>query len=304
MSVPPWYDREARIRTAVFRRKEALLLHRFWTFPPVRFVREVVTLFLSRRIPQAAACLAYFMLLTIFPLLICVSHLLGLANIDISTTLSHLHILLPDEAIRTLSNYLRYISYHDTSGLFIAGLVGCWFSAAAAYRNITRVILDVYDHVSQSLLRNLISSILFPFGLLITLDLSVVVVVTGQKTLGVLAGHIPFLTHFLSLWGWLRYVLLFAIFFLFILAILIMASPKGPPRAPMMAGSLLATLALVVSSAVFSRFIEMSSRYSLVYGSLVSIIILLVWLYLCGYILFLAIVCSGVFYKNHVRDKT
>ena len=47
------------------------------------------------------------------------------------------------------------------------------------------------------------------------------------------------------------------------------------------------------SSAVFSWFIGMSSRYALVYGSLASLIILLVWLYFCGNILLLgAVLCS------------
>ncbi|MBP3318902.1 MAG: YihY/virulence factor BrkB family protein, partial [Ruminiclostridium sp.] len=135
-------------------------------------------------------------------------------------------------------------------------------------------------------------------GLLLTLDVSVVVVVTGQHTLDFLAEKLPFLGQFLTLWGWLRYVLLFAIFFLFILAVLVMASPRGTLRRPLMVSSLVSTLALVASSGVFSWFIGMSSRYSLVYGSLVSLIVLLVWLYLCGNILFLAIAFTGVWYRD------
>ena len=43
-----------------------------------------------------------------------------------------------------------------------------------------------------------------------------------------------------------------------------------------------------------SWFIGMSSRYALVYGSLASLIILLVWLYLCGNILLLGAVVGRV----------
>ena len=46
----------------------------------------------------------------------------------------------------------------------------------------------------------------------------------------------------------------------------------------------------------------MSSRYSLIYGSLVSIVVLLIWLYLCGQILFLAIVFTSVWYKKRRRS--
>ena len=49
----------------------------------------------------------------------------------------------------------------------------------------------------------------------------------------------------------------------------------------------------------------MSSRYSLVYGSLASVIILLVWLYLCGNILILGNVFNYVWYRRKkVRYET
>ena len=142
-----------------------------------------------------------------------------------------------------------------------------------------------------------------PLGLLVTVDLSVIVVVTGQRTLAAVAQRFPFWDHVLNLWSWTRYVLLFSIFFLFILAVLNMAAPFGTPRLPVLLSSLVSALALVVSSAVFSWFISMSSRYSLVYGSLVSLIILLIWLYLCGQILFIGIVFTSVWYKHWRRRR-
>ena len=62
----------------------------------------------------------------------------------------------------------------------------------------------------------------------------------------------------------------------------------------MAASSLGAALAIVAASVLFSWFIGMSSRYALVYGSLASLIILLVWLYLCGNILLMGAVVGRV----------
>ena len=283
--------------------KEVPPLKKLWTSPFVLFLREAIMLYFSRRVPQAAACLAYFVLLTVFPVLICVSYILGMVNIDIVSLMDQLQPLLPEAALDVLESYLRYISFHQTPGLFLAGLAGCWFSAAAAFRTITRVIIDMYEDVSQSMVRGMVASILFPLGLLVTVDLSVIVVVTGQRTLAAVAQRFPFWDHMLNLWSWTRYVLLFSIFFLFILAVLNMAAPFGTPRLPVLLSSLVSALALVVSSAVFSWFISMSSRYSLVYGSLVSLIILLIWLYLCGQILFIGIVFTSVWYKHWRRRR-
>lgn len=292
--------RDKNCREVAFLKK---LWNRLWEAEAVRFLREALMLYFSCRAPQAAACLAYFLLLTVFPMLICVSFVLGLVNIDIVSLMESLENVLPAEALDVLSGYLRYISYHQSPGLFIAGLAAGWFSAAAAFRTITRVILDVYTDVSQSMLRGMVVSVAFPLALLVTVDLSIIVVVTGQRTLENLSRHLPFLDQTLEPWVWLRYLLLFFIFYLFILAVFVMASPRGTPRVPMMLSGLVCALALVAASAIFSWFIGLSSRYSLVYGSLVSIIILLVWLYFCGQILFLGIIFTSVWYRRRPEGR-
>lgn len=275
----------------------------FFSLPPVQFIRQCVALYFGQRVSQASACLAYFVLLTVFPLLICVSYLLSLAHIDVSVLLTEGHGVLPQAALDILESYLFYISYRQSPALFLAGLAGCWLSAAAAYRTIAQMIRGVYGVEKSDPFRSMVFSILFPPALLLTLALSVVVVTTGQHTLQRIAEHIPFLGQFLQLWVWLRYVLLFAVFFLVLTALLAAASPPGTAWVPVAATSLVATVALVVSSGLFSWFIGLSSRYSLVYGSLVSLVVLLIWLYLCGQILFLAMIFTYVWLKTRRKDE-
>ena len=66
----------------------------------------------------------------------------------------------------------------------------------------------------------------------------------------------------------------------------------------MLTGAVLASIALVAASILFSLFMGRSTRYSVVYGSLASVIILLVWLYLCGNILILGNVFNCVWYRR------
>lgn len=66
-----------------------------------------------------------------------------------------------------------------------------------------------------------------------------------------------------------------------------------------MVGSALVTAwALSLGSAGFSWMIGMSARYSLVYGSLASLIVLLVWLYFCGHVLLLGAVAGRVLFHG------
>ena len=99
-------------------------------------------------------------------------------------------------------------------------------------------------------------------------------------------------------WQWLRFLILFCLVLLFVMVVYRMSAPRGKPRPPLLTGAVLSSAALVAASALFSWFIGMSSRYSLVYGSLASVIILLVWLYLCGNILILGNVFNCVWYRR------
>ena len=77
--------------------------------------------------------------------------------------------------------------------------------------------------------------------------------------------------------------------------------PRAMPRRTLRFAALLTALAMAVCSGVFSWFIGMSSRYALVYGSLASLIILLVWLYLCGNILLLGAAVSRTWVIRRTR---
>ena len=70
----------------------------------------------------------------------------------------------------------------------------------------------------------------------------------------------------------------------------------------MVPGAVAAAIALTVASMIFSEIMGNSARYSLVYGSLTSVIILLVWLYLCGNVVVMGNVVNYVIYC-HRKEK-
>ena len=92
---------------------------------------------------------------------------------------------------------------------------------------------------------------------------------------------------------------------IFVMVVYRATSPRKRPRPPILPGAFAASAALVGASAIFSYFIGLSSRYSLVYGSLGSVMILLVWLYLCGNIVILGSCFNRTWYgRKLARQKT
>ena len=96
----------------------------------------------------------------------------------------------------------------------------------------------------------------------------------------------------------MRFVILFCLVMVFVMLLYQATAPREKPRPPVLLGAFLASAALVAASVIFSYFIGLSSRYSLVYGSLASVVILLVWLYLLGNILILGNCFNWVWYTH------
>ena len=283
---------------------------------PVRFGLEVGELYFSKRVSRSAAELAYFLILTFFPVLICINAFIGLLHLDINAVLEAASPFLPRETLGILGDYIQYITGNQSPALLAAGGIMTLFSASAAFRALMNIMEDLYGRKSYAGVWRIAASVAFSVLFLLTIYLALVVLLTGgwlfhlveqreavENRGGSLlvsaaagSGKTKVLVERLFRletvtlpwdWQWFRFLLLFLLVFLFVLLVYRMAAPRGRPRPPILTGAFLAAVALVAATALFSWFIGLSSRYSLVYGSLASVIILLVWLYLCGNIFIL-----------------
>ena len=258
-----------------------------------------------------AAALSYFLILTLFPLLMCVNYLIGLFHLDLEQLLQGLDQVLPAGALTVIGEYLGYVSRAQSPALLWAALATILVSASAGMRTLFQAMDELYQVECQAPFRRLVLSVVLSLLFLLTIYLSVVVIFTGDWFFWFLEQHLPQrLTELLplgllsGLWLWLRYLLLFC----FVLALVLIIYRAGISRRlqrnrVILLTALFTALAMVACSAVFSWFIGVSSRYALVYGSLASLIILLVWLYLCGNILLLGAAAGWVWTESRSGRK-
>ena len=78
--------------------------------PPVAFVWGVVDTYNRLGVARAAAALAYFLILTLFPLLMCVNFFIGLLPLSPEDVFSALDSILPRESLSLILDYLDYVS--------------------------------------------------------------------------------------------------------------------------------------------------------------------------------------------------
>lgn len=273
-------------------------MKRLWDSKPVRLVREMAEIYFTERVDSAAAALSYFLILSFFPLLICVNAFIGTLRVDAGSVLQVLSAFLPPSLLGVVSDYLGYVTLNNSPALLAAGGFMTLFFASGAMRALMNIMDDIYGRKSFRGVLQVVVSVVFSLLLLVTMYLSMVVVLTGNWFLHLLERYLPFgWLHGLWDWQWFKFLLLFGVVFVLVIVLYLMSAPPGKPRAPVFLGAFLASVALVAASWIFSLFISMSSRYSLIYGSLASLIILLLWLYLCGNVLILGNVFNCVRYR-------
>ncbi len=277
-------------------------LDRFLRIPPVHFVADMVRVYFKVHVSRSAAQLAYFLTMTFFPILICVTAFLGRINLRLSDILTDLKDLLPQGVYAIFQEYLGYLDTNFSTAMLITGIALTVFFASAAIRGLTSIMHEVYGEPKQRGVRQFLASFLFALLLLVTVYLAMLVMLSGNwffHLIGDLLGLSDLADRF-GVWQWLKYLLLLAIVFLFIFLLYRFVAPIRNPHPPVIPGALLASAALAVASGVFSLVVSGSARYSLIYGSLASMIIMLVWLYLCGNILILGNVLN---YVIHCRRQ-
>ena len=247
------------------------------------FISTMVQTFNACRVPRSAAALSYSLTLTLFPTLICLYALLGNVLPDTDVIYDAIGGLVPQSTFDAVTEYIDYVSRHNSAALVTAGVILMATMSAAAFRTLNHTMNDIWK--TKRFRGTWAFIISFPFSIvfLAVIYFSIVVILTGNWFLRFLEGAFPglILSH---TWEWLRFFLLFFVLLLIVLGIYRLTAPKYARR-QLLPGAMSATAALVVVSILFSWFIGMSSRYPLVYGSLASVIILMLWIYACGIIL-------------------
>ena len=272
--------------------------------PTLRFAAGAADVYFSKHVGRAAAELAYFLILTFFPILICVSAFLDGLDLNLASLLRQADPFLPEGVTAIFRDYITYIDTNQSAALLLSGAILTVLFASAAVRGLMNMMGELYGRATFQGLWQLAASVLFSVLLLITIYLSLAVMVSGNwffHLLGRMLG-LDGLAERFRIWQSVKYVLLLSLVFLFILLLYRFAAPLERPRPPVVPGALGAASALAAASAIFSLLMSNSTRYSLVYGSLASVIIMLVWLYLCGNILIMGNVVNYVLFTRR-REK-
>ena len=90
---------------------------------PVAVIRQMFSRYFTDKVGQSAAELAYYLLFSLFPLLIFLNAALSTLNFSPELLLEKLNIVLPEEIVALFTEYMDYIGSLKSDVLLYAGLL-------------------------------------------------------------------------------------------------------------------------------------------------------------------------------------
>ena len=252
----------------------------------MRLVSDMTEILVKKHVPRSAAALSYYLTISVFPFLICVSAILGRMHIQHINILAFLEGVVPDDIFSALADILDNMGGYSIGLILGIGIVALLTSSSAAFRSFTGIMGEIQGEKRFVGVWGGLSSLLFSLALLVLIYVSGLVILSGEWLIAILETNFS-IGGLLSLWAWIRFVLLFLLLFGIIFGLYLISAPKETKRTHRLPGALAAAAILVVAGVLFSKMISASIKYTVLYGSLASFIILLVWLYTCGIIIIL-----------------
>lgn len=254
-----------------------------------------------------AAGVAFYGLLAIFPGLVALVGLYGLAfdPQQVEQQVSALSGVMPQEAQKILMGQLHDLVTTSSATLSIGaigGLVLALWSASAGVRTMMEALNVTYDEEeTRGFIRFYGTALLLTLGAVAGIVVAIAIVIA-----------LPIVINFLGLGGLLGHLIAYArwpilaILALAALAVLYRYGPsRDEPRWQWVSwGAVIATVIWLIGSALFSLYVTSFGNYNQTYGSAGAVVIMLMWFLLSAYAVLIGAEFNAEMERQTKKDTT
>jgi len=245
--------------------------------------------------------LAYFLILSIFPLLTLVGYILSKITLLSSTVLETLVSFFPKSVTSILVPFLS--SNTITDNVTWVMIIGFTLVSNGTY-SIIVTSNEVYGIRDGDYLRGRIKALFMIFIMLFLFVFILTFLAYGNVVLEYVL-KLRFLANVRNeiylFFFFLRWPISFLLFFAILKVLYTLAPDKKIPSRFMNKGALFTTVGWILATFIYSYYVTMIADYTLFYGSLSGIIIMMIWIYVLSFIFVMGIAINAEEYLNYKK---
>ncbi len=238
---------------------------------------------LRTRLLTIGAAVAFFLLMSLVPLMMVASALLSALPIPnlFQQLLDLMALLVPPDAMTFVKSLLASILTAHPARILSIGILSYLWAATGSFSSIIEALNIAYDvKVERAWWRDRVQALLLTFicgGLAI---ISILCVLAGPRAIQFLSYIFPIPTVFAAIWPPIRLALIFVTFVANVMLLYRFAPNRKIPLRATLPGAAFAVSIWFLGSLALDLYIAHFANYSATYGSLGAIIILMLWLYM------------------------
>ncbi|MCJ0933336.1 YihY/virulence factor BrkB family protein [Virgibacillus halodenitrificans] len=242
-----------------------------------------------------AAQLAYFFLLSLFPFLLFVLTLVGYLPIGEISIIEFVGTYAPPQINELINTNITQLVNERNGSLLSFSIIGTLWSASNGVNAIMRGFNRAYEvDEDRSFITSRIIAIILTVAMVVIILTAFLLPIFG-KMIGVyLFSFIGMSDGFITVWQAMRWIVSSVVFFIVFLALYKLAPNTRIYFKNAIWGAIFATVFWQLTSLGFSYYVSSIGNYSATYGSLGTVIVLMIWFYLSGIILMMGGVINAV----------
>lgn len=253
-----------------------------------------------------SAQLSYYFMLSLFPMLLFLLSIVPVVGVKQSTIRDLIKDHVPSDYAPQVSSIIGDIMDNASGGLLSIGLIAALWSASngmTALMNAFNVAYDVED--SRNFVVAKLYSVLFTLAMIIVMPVALVLPTFGQQIGDLLFGPLGLGDQVKWLFDTIRFVLPVIVVLIAFMVLYTLAPNVKIKLLSVIPGAIFATIVFLGGSYLFGFYISNFANYSKTYGSIAGIIILMLWLYITGFIIIIGAEINAIFHQRKVvRGKT
>lgn len=262
-------------------------------------LKKLLKILSSKELRILPAYLAYSFVLASVPILTVIVVISGLFSISIGTVINFINNIFPEY----VSDVIIQIISGKTFDVSIGFLnIFTFFAATNSTYAIIMAFNDLHDVNKSNMIKDRLKSILILIIIIIILLFLVVGYIFGNRILNLLISNNIIQESVSLIYKVLKLPITFIIIYFNIKLIYNICLKRKDKDENTTFGAILTTLGWILASEIFGYYINYFGKYDLLYGSLSSITIFLIWIYIICYILVFGIVINKK-YNNEYKSK-
>lgn len=248
-----------------------------------------------------SAQLSYYFMLSLFPMLLFLLSIVPAVGVKQSTIRDIIKDHVPPAYASQVADIIGDIMGNASGSILSVGLILALWSASngmTALMNSFNVAYDVED--SRNFIVSKLLSVLFTLAMIIVMPVALVLPTFGQQIGDLLFGPLGLGEQVKWVFDTIRFVLPVIVVLIAFMVLYTLAPNVKIKLMSVIPGAIFATVVFLAGSYLFGIYISNFSNYSRTYGSIAGIIILMLWLYITGFIIIIGAEINAIFHQRKV----